>query len=612
MRLSILDWILVAVFPLLSLLIGSLVSARSGRSSESYFLSGRNVPWWLLGTSLVATTFSTDTPNLVTDMVRTGGVSKNWLWWSFLPSGMVTAFVYAKLWRRSGVVTDLEFYTLRYSSSIATYLRSFRALYIGVFFNVVMMAAVTLAAIKIGAVMVGATPLQVLVVLGAATMVFSAAGGFLGVVIADLLLFVVAIIGAVGAAMYIVGRPDIGGIAGLISHPAVAGKLSILPDFDQWDVALAVFIVPLTVQWWSVWYPGSEPGGGGYVAQRMLAAKDAKHAVAAVLLFQLAHYAIRPWPWILVALASLIVFPDLPSLQAAFPDIAPSAIGHDLAYPAMLSFLPHGLLGLVVASLAAAYMSTIATQLNWGASYVVNDFWLCFVNKSASDREQVIVGRAATIGLMLAAGVLALFLSNALQAFQIVLSIGAGTGLLFLLRWFWWRINAYAEFAAMLISLIVAVAMTLYAPAHWSESFRLVLSVAITTAGWLLVALVTPPTEMKTLFDFVRLIDPAGPGWARVRAAAAREGVVLPHAGAGSLARGIACIPVATMGIYGALFGLGFWFYGAHVQAAVLGAVAVIAAVFIWRSWDALFDRRGDGVVQAARAEEASMKEQQA
>lgn len=600
MRLSLLDWILVILFPLLSLLIGAIVSTRSGTSSESYFLSGRNVPWWLLGTSLVATTFSTDTPNLVTDMVRTGGVSKNWLWWSFLPTGMVTAFIYAKMWRRSGVVTDLEFYTLRYSSSIAVYLRSFRALYIGVFFNVVMMAAVSLAAIKIGAVMLGATPWQVLVVLGAATMVFSAAGGFLGVLIADLLLFVVAVIGAIGAAVFTLARPEIGGLAGLMSHPALAGKTSMLPDFSNWDVALAVFVVPLTIQWWSVWYPGSEPGGGGYVAQRMLAAKDAKHAVAAVLLFQLAHYAIRPWPWIFVALASLITFPDLQSLRAAFPDVAPSAIGHDLAYPAMLAFLPHGLLGLVVASLAAAYMSTIASQLNWGASYFVNDFWLCFVNRQASDREQVIVGRAATVGLMLAAGVLALFLSNALQAFQIILSIGAGTGLLFLLRWFWWRVNAYSEFAAMVISFVVAVGMAAYAPEEWSESRRLIISVAITTAGWVLVTLVTPPTDRKTLFDFVRLIDPAGPGWARVRAAAAVEGVSLPRTGTGSLARAIVCIPVATAGIYSTLFGAGFWFYGEHAPALVLGAVAVLASVFIWRSWDALFERGTAGRLQHA------------
>lgn len=610
MRLSMLDWMLVAFFPLLSLLIGMLVSARSGRSSESYFLSGRNVPWWLLGTSLVATTFSTDTPNLVTDMVRTGGVSKNWLWWSFLPTGMVTAFIYAKMWRRSGVVTDLEFYTLRYSSNIAAYLRSFRALYIGVFFNVVMMAAVSLAAIKIGAVMVGATPLQVLVVLGAATMVFSAAGGFLGVVIADLALFVVAVVGAVGAAVFTLRHPEVGGMAGLLSHPAVADKLSVLPDFGNWEVALAVFIVPLTIQWWSVWYPGSEPGGGGYVAQRMLAAKNAKHAVAAILLFQLAHYAIRPWPWIIVALASLIVFPDLPALRAAFPDIAPEAIGHDLAYPAMLSFLPHGLLGLVVASLAAAYMSTIASQLNWGASYFVNDFWRCFVNRHASDREQVMVGRAATIGLMLAAGSLALLLSNALQAFQIVLSIGAGTGLLFLLRWFWWRINAYSEFAAMLISFVVALGMALYAPADWNESFRLIVSVAITTAGWVLVTLVTPPTEMKTLFDFVRLIDPPGPGWARVRVAADVAGVALPRAGRGSLARAIVCIPVATMGIYGALFGVGFWLYGNHGLALMLGILAVVATVYIWRSWDTLFDQDIDGALQPSQEGAASMEEQ--
>ena len=406
-------------------------------------------------------------------------MAKNWLWWAFLPSGVLTAFVYAKLWRRSGVLTDLEFYSLRYSPRIGGFLRTFRALYIGVFFNVMMMAAVTLAAIKIGAVMVGAQPWQVILTMGLATMAFSTAGGFLGVVVADLLLFVVATIGAIAAAWYVLAMPEIGGLSGLASNPAVAPGLSVLPDFADWDVAVAIFIVPLAVQWWSVWYPGSEPGGGGYVAQRMLAARDEKHSVAAVLFFQFAHYAIRPWPWIIVALASLVLYPDLAAIQRAFPDVPASVVGEDLAYSAMLTHLPSGILGLVVASLAAAYMSTIATQLNWGASYIVNDFWVRHISPDATDREQVRVGRVATVLLMVAAGVMALFLSSALQAFQILLAVGAGTGLLFLLRWFWWRINAEAELAAMVISFVVAVAMAWLAPAAWSDSFRLVLSVGI-------------------------------------------------------------------------------------------------------------------------------------
>ena len=603
MHLSWLDWGLIAFFPLLSLVIGAVVSKRSGESSESYFLSGRTMPWWLLAASLVATTFSTDTPNLVTDIVRTGGVAKNWLWWSFLPTGMITAFVYAKLWRRSGVVTDLEFYSLRYSSRVAHYLRTFRALYIGVFFNVLMMAAVTLAAIKIGAVLVGATPIQVLVTMGLATMIFCTAGGFLGVVVADMVLFVVAMVGSVTAAIFILDRPDFGGLACLMSNPAVADKISILPDFNNWEFALAVFIIPLTVQWWSVWYPGAEPGGGGFVAQRMLAAKNERHAVGAVLFFQLLHYAIRPWPWILVALASLIVFPDLASIQRAFPDIPADKIGHDLAYSAMLSYLPSGLIGLVVASLAAAYMSNIASQLNWGASYVVNDVWKAHVRPDASDAELVRVGRLATVGLMIATSILALFLSNALQAFQILLSIGAGTGLLFLLRWFWWRINAYSEFAAMVISFLVAIGMMLWAPAEWSEGRRLILSVAITTVGWVVVTLITPPTDTKTLYHFVRLIDPAGPGWRKVRTEAAAEGVVLPRSPSRSLAAGIACVPVAMAGVYGALFAMGAWLFDNRTMALILGAVACLSALFIWRMWDRLFDEGAtdqDGTTAAA------------
>lgn len=585
-----LDWILVFLFPALSLLIGALVSKRASESSESYFLSGRNMPWWLLGASLVATTFSTDTPNLVTDIVRTGGVAKNWLWWSFLPSGALTAFVYAKLWRRSEVMTDLEFYSLRYSPRMGSFLRTFRSLYIGVFFNVMMMAAVTLAAIKIGAVMIGAEPWHVLVTMGLATMLFSTAGGFLGVVVADLLLFVIATIGAIAAAWYVLAMPQIGGLSGLAAHPAVADKLAILPDFGQWDTALAIFIVPLAVQWWSVWYPGSEPGGGGYVAQRMLAAKNEKHSVAAILFFQFAHYAIRPWPWIIVALASLIVYPDLASIQRAFPNVDPGVIGHDLAYSAMLTNLPSGILGLVVASLAAAYMSTIATQLNWGASYIVNDLWVTHINRDASEHEQVRVGKIATVLLMVAAGILALFLSNALQAFQILLSVGAGTGLLFLLRWFWWRINAEAELAAMIISFVVAIVMTFLAPKEWSESYRLVLSVGITTLGWLLVAFATRTTNKQILYSFVERIDPPGPGWRKVRTDAAREGVPLPSSPNRFLARGLACVPAALALVYASLFGMGAWLFGQTGAALIYFVIALIGGLFIWKLWPGLFE----------------------
>lgn len=601
MQLSFTDWVLVALFPALSLAIGALTSLRAGQNAESYFLSGRNMPWWLLGLSLVATTFSTDTPNLVTDIVRTNGVAGNWAWWAFLPTGMITAFIYAKLWRRSGVMTDLEFYEIRYSSRFAAYLRTFRALYIGVFFNVMVMAAVTLAALKIGAVMLGTDPFVTLLALGLITMIFSTTGGFLGVVVSDMILFFGAMAGAIGAAIYTVNRPEIGGFQALFNHPAVHEKLSILPDFSNHDLALSLFIIPLLIQWWSVWYPGSEPGGGGYVAQRMLAAKNGKHAVGAMLFFQLAHYAIRPWPWILVALASLIVFPDIESLRVAFPNIAPSAIGNDLAYSAMLKDLPHGLLGLVVASLIAAYMSTIATQLNWGASYVVNDFWKRHIHPDAPEKELVHVGKAASVILMIMTGGMALTLSHALEVFNILLTIGAGTGLLFLLRWYWWRINAFSELAAMVSSFSVALFMQFGAPTSWSDSKRLVISVAITTAVWLIVTFITPATDRSTLHAFLRLANPGGPGWRRIRAQAKRDGVDLPAPETGGLALSLACVPVSIIGIYATLFAIGYWLYGNHVMALSLAAVTIAAAAFLALNWSKLFDRQRDDILETPK-----------
>ena len=457
MILQTVDWAFVLGFFIFSLIIGLAVSKRAGSSASEFFLSGRNMPWWLLGISMVATTFSTDTPNLVTDIVRQNGVSGNWVWWAFCLTAMLTVFVYAKLWRRSQVVTDLEFYELRYSGKAAAFLRGFRALYLGIFFNVLIMATVSLAIIKIGGVMFRFTPLQTLLIALVITAAYSALGGLRGVLITDFFQFGIAMVGAVGAAIVAIRLPQVGGVKALLMNANVVGKLSLLPDFNSLDALVPLFILPLAVQWWSVWYPGAEPGGGGYIAQRMLSAKSEKHAVGATFLFTAAHYALRPWPWIIVALCSLAVFPNLEALQAAFPHVDPSVLKHDLAYPAMLTYLPAGLLGLVVASLIAAFMSTISTHLNWGSSYVVNDFYKRFVNRGASDKEQVRVGRISTVVLMILTGFLALVLSNALQAFNILLQIGAGTGLLFILRWFWWRINPYSELTAMGVSFFVAV-----------------------------------------------------------------------------------------------------------------------------------------------------------
>ncbi len=455
--LSLVDWLLIVLFFSISLLVGVAVSRRAGSSTSEYFLSGRNMPWWLLGISMVATTFATDTPNLVADLVRTHGVSGNWLWWSFLLTGMLTVFVYARLWRRSNVLTDLEFYELRYSGRSAAFLRGFRALYLGFFFNVIIIAAVTLAAIKIGGVIFGAAPVWVVVAAASITLVYSVAGGLRGVLITDLIQFFLAMAGSVAAAIYLLGLPQIGGIKRLLDYEQVRGSLSFMPDFSNKDALLAVFIIPIAVQWWSVWYPGAEPGGGGYVAQRMLAAKNENHALGATFLFNVAHYALRPWPWIIVALCSLVVFPDLASLQRAFPHIDQAIIRNDLAYPAMLTFLPHGLLGLVVASLFAAYMSTVSTHLNWGSSYLVNDFYKRFIDPEADEKRLVLVGRLSAVVLMAASGAVALLLQSSLQAFQIMLQVGAGTGLLFLLRWFWWRINAVSELTAMIVSFVMAL-----------------------------------------------------------------------------------------------------------------------------------------------------------
>lgn len=600
MLLHTIDWIIIGAFFAVSLLVGVFVARRAGKNSAEFFLSGRTMPWWLLGFSMVATTFSTDTPNLVTDIVRQKGVAGNWMWWAFLLTGMLTVFVYARLWRRSGVVTDVEFYELRYSGRSAAFLRGFRALYLGIFFNIMVMGAVSLAAIKIGSVMLGLTPLQSILLASLVTVVFSTMGGLRGVLITDFLLFIAAMIGAVAAAVVAVGHPDVGGLSALFEHPNVADKLRLIPEFDfstddGRNLLVSVFIIPLAVQWWSVWYPGAEPGGGGYLAQRMLAAKDERHATGATLFFNAAHYALRPWPWILVALASLIVFPDLDSLRARFPDVAENTIGHDLAYPAMLTFLPHGLLGLVLASLAAAYMSTISTHLNWGSSYVVNDFYKRFVRPKASERELVRVGRISTVVMMAVAAAFALLLTNALQAFQILLQIGAGTGLLFILRWFWWRVNAISELVAMVVSFLVAIYFQfIYQPAPGTEGMadweKLLLGVLITTGCWIAAALLTAPSNDATLRRFCEQIHPGGPGWKTVfdRARAAGTPIESPHP-AGNLPLGILCMTLGCAAVYSTLFATGFWLYGDHVPAIILSFVAAGTTVALTRLWGRQF-----------------------
>ena len=568
MILQTVDIAIILAFMGLTLAVGLVMRRRGASDSASYFLGSRQLPWWLLGLSMVATTFSTDTPNLVTDIVRTQGVSGNWAWWSFLLTGMLTTFVFARLWRRLGVTTDIEFYEKRYSGAAASFLRGFRAIYLGVFFNVMIIGLVTLAAIKIGGVMLGLSPQTIVLWAGLITVIFSATSGFLGVVYTDVILFVIAMLGALIAAWFALDHPAVGGLSGLISNETVLAKSSVFPDFSDSSVWIPLLLVPLAVQWWAVWYPGSEPGGGGYIAQRMLAAKDERHAVGAAAFFNLAHYALRPWPWIIVALASLIVFPDLDSLRTALPQVDPGIVGHDLAYPAMLSLLPAGVLGFVVASLVSAYMSTVSSHLNWGASYVVNDVYSRFIRPQASAREQVLVARLTTVALMALAALVALALENAFQAFRLILTIGAGTGLLFILRWFWKRVNAWSEISAMVFSFMVAIGMEIWAPEGMDPWEMFLASVLLTTAGWVAVTLLTRAESPAVLEAFDSSIRSAGDDEAGFRS---------------EIKRGIFLAIVCALAIYGLLFGTGAILFGRLDQALGWAALTAVTAVAAFR-----------------------------
>ena len=580
MQLSTLDWSFIIGFFIISLIIGLIASRQSGKSSTEYFLSGRTMPWWLLGISMVATTFSADTPNLVTDIVRKNGVAGNWVWWAFLLTGMLTVFVYAKLWRRSGISTDLEFYELRYSGKPAAFLRGFRAIYLGVFFNVMIMATVCLAAIKIGGVLLGLSPEKTVIIASVVTVLYTGLGGLRGVIWTDFFQFILAMIGTVWAAMVIVNLPEVGGLSNLLAHENVAPKLNFLPDFNNLEVAIPLLVIPLAVQWWSVWYPGAEPGGGGYIAQRMLSAKDEKNAVGATLLYNIAHYALRPWPWILIALASLVIYPDLESLKVAFPDVDPNIVNDDLAYSAMLTYLPSGLLGLVIASLIAAFMSTISTHLNWGSSYIAHDFYKRFINPRASEKSLVNVGRLSTVFLMIFSAWFALKLENALQAFNILMQIGAGTGLIFILRWFWWRINAWSEVSAMVISFAVAIFFEFFYIGDLAGWEKLVLGIAVTTFGWLFFTMITKPTAHHKLVDFYKIIKPHSGGWGHVVEKGLHEGSLKQSdITVGKLPGELLAMFLGVFLVYSILFGTGYWLYG-NVPFALAGfAIAILSGI---------------------------------
>ena len=580
MQLQNLDWTIILLFFLTFILIGLFTSKKSGKNSKEYFLSGRNMPWWLLGISMVATTFSADTPNLVTNIVREKGVSGNWTWWAFLLTGMFTVYLYSKLWRRSKVLTDLEFYELRYSGKEAVFLRAFRAIYLGVFFNVIIMASVCLAGIKIGGILLGLSPFECIFYSSLITVLYSTLGGLRSVIYTDLIQFIIAMVGSIWATYYIINLEEVGGLGVMLSHSNVIDKLNFFPSSGDMDQLLIVLIIPLAVQWWAVWYPGAEPGGGGYIAQRMLSAKDEKNAIYSTLLFNITHYVIRPWPWILIALSSLVVFPNLDSIATAFPGVDKSIIGNDIAYPAMLSLLPTGLLGLVLASLIAAFMSTISSHLNWGASYISIDFYKRFIKKNASEKEVVRVGKLSTVILMILAGFVSLQLSDSLGAFNILLQIGAGTGSIFLLRWFWWRVNAYSEITGMIISFFVAVYFEWIHESLFDirlkEYAELLIGVGVTTFSWLLVTILTKPTDDDKLMEFYKKIKPYGVGW---NGFISKLDIKRINDKGDSAMRDLFLVFLGVLMVYFGLFGIGYILYNQMVIGVVLLILSSISFI---------------------------------
>ena len=438
--------------------------------------------------------------------------------------------------------------------------------------------------------MLGLSPVQTLLIASIVTVVYSSLGGLKGVLLTDFFQFFIAMIGSFGAAYFIIDLPEIGSLNNLLTHENVSSKLNFLPDFSDPNAYIPLFLMPIAIQWWATWYPGAEPGGGGYIAQRMLSAKDEKNAIGATLFFNIAHYAMRPWPWILIALSSLIIFPNISDLQTAFPDMPVDKLGDDLAYPAMLTFLPTGLIGIVLASLIAAVMSTLSTHLNWGSSYIVNDFYLRFMKPEASDKELVAVGRISTVVLMILSATLALALSSALDAFNILLQIGAGTGLIFILRWFWWRINAYTEISAMAISFVVAIFFEVINPkVNWimipenQAYLKLVYSVSITTIGWLIVTFITAPEKDEILLSFYRKVTPASFGWKKVLDRYPAEKQVI-----GQLPKEIGLMMIGSVMVYAALFSTGFFIYGNMMAGFIAGAIAVSGGIIIIRSWKKL------------------------
>ena len=576
MSLSFFDWVVIATYFLLSVIIGVFGAKKAGKDTRSFFLASGNMSWWLLGISMVATTFSTDTPNLVTDLVRQKGVSGNWVWWSFILTGMLTVFIYAKLWHRSGVMTDVEFYELRYSGKAASFLRAFRALYLGLIFNVLVMGTVSLAAIKFGEIVLGWPGWLTLLIACSITLVYSTLGGLRAIIITDFFQFILAMIGSIWACIYILNLKQVGGMKNLLAHPNVQDKISLFPNFSEPDHWIPILFVPLAVQWWASYYPGAEPGGGGYIAQRMFSAKDESSAIKASLLFNITHYAIRPWPWIIIALSSLIIFPELNDIRYQFPQLSSNKIGHDIAYPAMLVFLPSGLLGLVAASLIAAFMSTMSTQVNLGASYLVNDLYSRFINPSAEEKQLVMAGRVFSVLTIFLGASVGLFLTNAKQAFSLLLLLGSGTGLIYILRWFWWRINAYTEIIAMISSLIIAIYLN-FINTSLLDWEKIVVGAILTTFIWVFVTFLTPVEDRKTLENFVKKVNPGGPGWKNFYISDSNQKWSLPN--------DLLLMFCGTLLVISILLGLGNILYFQYLTGLVLFIISVISTIIIFYLW---------------------------
>lgn len=602
MQLQLIDWLIIAGSLLICFVPALFFGQRGSKNTSEFFASGRSVPWWLAGLSMVATTFSSDTPNWVTEQVRKYGVAGNWQWWAFVLTGVATVFFFARLWRRSGVMTDLEFYELRYSGNAASIVRGFRAVYLGLFFNCFIMGMVTLAACKIANILLGLPPWQTILFCGILNVAFASHSGLWGVLVIDMIQFFIKMTAVIAAAYF--SLKQVGGLDVLIEKlghmqvvlpeggqpvmSAIDGSgqpiLNLLPNFSMWQLALMIFIMPIAIGWWANWYPGSEPGGGSYIAQRMLASKSEKDSLGGTLFFNLAHYVLRPWPWIITALCSIIIFPDLASIRAAFPNADPKLIGHDSAFPAMLKFLPAGFMGLMVGGLIAANSSTILTHLNWGSSYLVHDFYRRFIKSDANEKHYVNVGRGCTVMLYLIAALLSTGMSSAQQAFQLLLSIGAGTGLLYLVRWFWWRVSAWCEVTAMVASLVSAAGFPYLAKVGWLPHLEFaqttMLQVGFTTICWLVAAFVAPQTDRGKLIEFYKKVHPSGPGWTKVRQ---KAGVTETDAALHGDHMGMAALGWISgcAAIWSSLFAIGNFLYGRTPMALILTSVFIVSGLVL-------------------------------